>query len=270
MADLSPAPSSLGFASPALGPWFQQSAASDNDLSTALAPPDVDLSCPLTLPNSAIWLAPAGGTLSFLVATATRPQALAGLRQADGSQAFADNALIVLFRLMPEVAQRLAMLAHGAPRPDSTAATPAGTPTRPVLDRLAFEIPNTTISTIAALQAVLPDNGAADLAQTMSALSDDARKSAFVGLATATGSLTNAAKPATILRRPEKDDRRLIENRSGGDLTGKLWAFDMHGRVFDAGAWAAILNHLATGPWDNLWAASDAGRQRAVGVQNAR
>lgn len=270
MASLSPAPSSLGLASPALGPWFQQSAATDSDLATPLVPPNADLSCDLTLPNSAIWMAPAGGTLSFFVATPMRPKALSTLRQADGSQAFADDALIFLFRLLPEVSQRLAMLANGAPRPDSTSAAVAGTLTRPVIDRLAFEVPSGTISTVAALQAVLPNNGAADLAQTMSGLADDARKAAFVGLAFAAGSLSNAAKPATILRRPEKDDRRLIENRSGAGLPGKLWAFDIHGRAFDAGAWAEILKHLATVPWDNLWASSDSDRQHTVAVENAR
>lgn len=270
MADLSPAPRSLGFASPALGPWFQQSSGSDSDLATPLAAPDEDLSCGLTLPNSAIWLAPAGGTLSFLIATASRPKPLADLRRADGRQAFADDALILLFRLLPEVAQRLGVLAHGAPRPDSASAAVAGTATRPIIDRLAFEIPGSEVSTIAALQAILPNNGAADLNQSMAALSDDARKAAYVGLGVGSTSLTNAARPATILRRPEKDGNRLLENRSGGDLVGKLWAFDIHGRAFDAGAWAAILNHLATVPWDNLWAASASARQRTAAVDNAQ
>ena len=84
MPNLNPAPSSLGLFSPALGPWFETSAADAADLAD-LPPPNPDLSVTRQLPVGAIWNAPAAGTLSYLLATATRPPALARLRAADGT-----------------------------------------------------------------------------------------------------------------------------------------------------------------------------------------
>ncbi len=268
MPDLSPAPSTLGLASPVLGPWFQTASSDDSDLGD-LGMPDADLGCAMSLPDGAIWNAPAGGLLSYLVATATRPKPLATLRQADGSAAFADNAMVVLFTLLPEVAARLAALSHAAPRPDSTTAATAGQATRPVINRFAIELAAGTINSTAALHNILPDKDAADLRQVFNGLASDAEKSLYLGLGFSAG-FSNASKPATILRRPEKDDARLLENNTGAPLAVKLWAFDIHGRAYDAGTVAAVWAHLATTPWDNLWAASNASRQRTKSVTAGR
>ena len=269
MPDLSPAPSSLGLASPVLGPWFETSTADESDLAD-LAPPDADLGCPLSIPNQGIWNAPASGVLSYHIASASRPAPLAVLRQADGTPAFSDGALVLLFTLLPEVAQRLGALSHAAPRPDSTTPAAAGQATRPVIDRFALEIPAGSVDSVAELIKILPDKDSADLHDIANGLSSDAEKAGYVGLGVS-GGLTNAQTPTSILRRPEKDDRRLLENQSGSPLAVKLWAFDVQGRPFDAGAVAAIWAHLA-GPtvWTNLWASDSSTRQRTTSVAAGR
>lgn len=267
MVDLSPAPASLGIASPALGPWFQV-ASSDNDDLGPISLPDADLGCPLNLPSAAIWNAPASGLLSFLLATDPRPPALASLRQADGSPAFADGAFVLLFTLLPEVAERLGALVQAVPRADDASAAAAGVKTRPVINRFALELPPGTITSLGDLSNILPDKDAADLKQVYDALSDT-DKPGFLGM-TFNAGFANADKPVTILRRPETDDGRLLENRSGGALTPKLWAFDKLGRPYDAGALAAMWAHLAEDDWDNLWASDDTDRQRTAARADGR
>jgi hypothetical protein len=268
MADLNPTPASLGLASPGLGPWFQVASSDDSDIGD-IGLPDADLSCPIALPDGAIWNAPANGLLSLFVANAMRPAALATLRQANGKPAFADNAFVLLFTLLPEVAVRLGTLAQAAPRADSTAVAAVNETTRPMINRLALELTPTSLNTIADLGNILPDTDAADLRKVFLALTTDAEKANFVGLEF-DGSFDNADKPAKILRRPEKKDRRLLENRTGGPLSPKLWAFDIHGRPYDAGALAALWGFLATDGWDNLWASDDAARQRTKSVVDGR
>lgn len=267
MTDLTPPPASLGLASPALGPWFQVASSDDNDLAP-IGPPDADLGSGIALPDGAIWNAPANGLLSYFVASPTRPAALSTLRQANGDPAFADGAFILLFTLLPEVAARLGALTQAAPRADSSTAAAPGDTTRPVVNRLAIEITPGDITTIDALSQILPDKDAADLKTVSDNLASDSEKASFVGL-TFNGGFSNAEKPATILRRPEKDDARLLENLSGGPLNVKLWAFDHHGRPYDAGALAALWHFLASDDddgWDNLWATDDTDRQRTAGV----
>lgn len=265
MPDLSPAPSTLGLSSPVLGPWFERSSADGTDL-PAMALPDADLGCPLSLPNGAIWNAPAAGLLSFLVATRPRPAALAALRQANGQQAFTDGALVLLFTLLPEVASRLAVLSHAVPRPDSTVPALAGQATRVGITHLAMELPASSVGSLAQLGQVLPHKDAADLHTLFAGLATDADKARFLGLDAAAG-LGNASRAATILRRPEKNEARLLENQSGAPLPAKLWAFDRQGRPVDAGTVATIWAHLAGTLWDNLWASRDSARQRTADAQ---
>ncbi|HHL20012.1 MAG TPA: hypothetical protein ENJ52_00625, partial [Aliiroseovarius sp.] len=268
MVNLNPAPSTLGLSSPVLGPWFQRGATNSADLAQ-LAAPDGDLSCGRDLPPGAIWNAPAAGTLSFLVASPTRPPLLAGLRQADGTTAFADGAMVLLFTLLPEVAARLGVLSQAVPRPDSTSAASAGQSTRPVINRIALELPASAISTVSDLSGLLPNADSADLKQEFDALGSDAEKAAFLGL-TFVGGFGNGPRPATILRRPEKDSARLLENAAAGSLSAKIWAFDLRGRPFDPGALASIWAHMTGTLWDNLWASTDSSRQRIAAVADAK
>src|SRR3954451_18822832 len=116
MATLNPAPSTLGLASPALGPWFKDGSAA----TPSLAAPADDLSVAVSLRAGMEWRAPASGVASYAFATATRPRVLAPLRQASGEAAFGDGSLVVLFRLLPEVELRLAALTSVIPSPDGT------------------------------------------------------------------------------------------------------------------------------------------------------
>lgn len=278
MPDLSPAPSSLGLTSPALGPWFERSATNETDL-PPMPLPGPDLSVTLPLPAGAIWNAPAGGTLSYLVATPIRPPALASLRQADGSPAFADDTLILLFTLMPEVAERLGHLAQAAPRPDSTATPEPGTQTRPIITHLAMEVP--APATIADLGALLPAHDLADLKTLFNAAAPDAnatpeeteaaqtKQLALLGLALSGGTITNGKTPATILRRPEMDDRRVLETTAALP-TAKLWAFTRGGRPYDPGALARLWRHLGEEDWDNLWASDQLLRQRTCDTEDSQ
>jgi len=257
MPDLSPAPSSLGFISPVLGPWFQSASESDDDIAD-LALPNSDLSCSVSLPSGAIWLAPASGLLSIHIATANRPAPLASLRQAEGTVAFEDNAT-----LLPEVASRLGQLSQAVPRPDSATAATAEEMTRPIINRLVIELAPNAIEDIGELSSVLPDNGSGDLRTNYNSQTGD-DKAAFIGLAfSGADGFSNTKKPMSCLRRPEEDDHRLLQNNSASDpLNLKLWAFDTNGKPYDAGAVADIWGHLAGSDWDNLWASETPERQR--------
>jgi len=275
MANLNPDPSTLGLTSPVLGPWFQQTEASNADLSK-LNIPEGNLSCVRDLPLNAIWNAPAAGFLSYFIASSTRPRGLSDLRNAEGDKAFDDGALVLLFTLLPEVSSRLASLSQAVPRPDSTTVSTADEITRPEINRFAMEIPISSISNISDLNSILPDKDSSDLTKDSSDLkqemnnlesgaASDESKAAFLGL-TFDGSFGNADTPATILRRPEKDSARLIENKLIPISDAKLWSFDIHGHPYDPGTVAAMWEHLATVEWENLWASSDTLRQHTTGV----
>lgn len=239
MPTLSPAPASLGFFSPVLGPWFETSSANPADLGP-LPAPNADLSVTATLPVGAIWNAPAGGTLSYQIASAPRPRALAGLRQADGTAAFTTGALVLLFRLLPEVAERLGALSQAVPRPDATTAASGDQRTRPVITQLALELAPGTVGSISDLQDLLPDLAASDLRGISASLSTGADRAAYLGLSDSAG-LGNAAKPVAILRRPEKDERRMLQNDGTVPITtARLWAFTRGGQAYDPGTVAAI------------------------------
>jgi hypothetical protein len=268
MPTLSPAPSSLGLFSPALGAWFETSSTDESDLGP-LPGPSPDLSVAANLPPGAIWNAPTPGTLSYLVAAASRPTSLAPFRQADGTAAFTTGALILLFRLLPEVAERLAALSQAVPRPDATAAATGDQRTRPVITHFALELAPGTVSSIADLQDLLPALDAADLRAVAAGLGSEDERAAYVGLSTS-GGLSNAAKPAAILRRPEKDNRRLLQNDGPAPIAAKLWAFTRGGRAYDAGTVAEIWKRLAGTDWDNLWASAETTRQRTADTTDTR
>jgi hypothetical protein len=250
MVNLDPAPADLGLASPALGPWF-------NPALPALGAPQADLSVSVSLAADQQWLAPANGLVSYFIATPTRPAALARLRAENGNPAFTDGAGVILFTLLPEVELRLHAMARNIPAPDNIT-VPAATPTRPRIRWLAYE---TDFASVTALGQMLESGFPADL-------DTDERRAAWLGLSLELGSLTNAAHPATILKRPVVDGI-IVDNGTGGAITGKLWAFDYRGRAVDAGAVAAWWDYLATVPFDNLWASDDAADRRTAARADA-
>lgn len=259
MATLTPAPDTLGLASPALGPWFRDGSAT----APTLAVPTANLSVPLSLPANMEWRAPAGGLASWAFATAPRPRVLAALRGGDGASAFSDGNLVVLFTLLPEAEVRLATLSAQIPAPDGVA-VPAGAPGRPVVRHLALEIPQASASSVTDLQRLRETDFAADL-------DDDEKRAAFLGLDASGGTLANADVPVRELHRPDKSNAVIVKNRSGAALTGTLWAFDERGRALDPGAVAAWWAFLASTPvFDNLWAHSDAADQRTAAVAAGR
>ena len=259
MATLNPAPSSLGLASPALGPWFRH----DSTTPPTLAAADADLAVAVSLAAGMEWRAPAGGTLGYAFATPVRPALLAGLRKADAAPAFADGALVLLFTLLPEVELRLAALSSTLPSPDGQP-VPAGAPGRPPVRHLALEIPAASVPDVAAIERLRSE----DLP---SHLSGDAERAGFLGLAPSPSGLANAAKPIAELHRPAKASAVLLENRSGGALSVKLWAFDDRGRALDPGAVANWWAHLASpSVFDNLWAHEEADQQRTAAVAAGR
>ncbi|HJZ59669.1 MAG TPA: hypothetical protein VKE74_32295, partial [Gemmataceae bacterium] len=136
MATLNPAPTTLGLVSPALGPWF-------SDPNLTLPPPGPDLSVPLTIGPGVNWLPPAGGLLSFFVAEeGKRPAGLARFRKADGGLAFSPNRIVAVFRLLPEVEDRLDTLVGIIPPADGSAVNPA-VPSRARVRYFAVELPDT-------------------------------------------------------------------------------------------------------------------------------
>lgn len=259
MATLTPAPDTLGLASPALGPWFRDGSAT----TPTLAVPAANLSVPLSLPANMEWRAPAGGLASWAFATAPRPRVLAALRGGDGAPAFSDGNLVVLLTLLPEAEVRLATLSAQIPSPDGVA-VPAGAPGRPVVRHLALEIPQASAASVSDLQRLRETDFAADL-------DDDEKRAAFLGLDASGGALANAAEAVRELHRPNKSNAVIVKNRSGAALTCTLWAFDERGRALDPGAVAAWWAFLASAPvFDNLWAHSDAADQRTAAVAAGR
>lgn len=258
MVDLVPAPSSLGLASPALGPWFNLEGAPPTSLPT-LAAPAANLSVAVSLAPDMEWRAPANAILSYFVATEPRPAGIAQLRQENGAAAFAAGDLVVLLTLLPEVELRLQALSNAIPSPDGNA-VPANVPSRPRLRWLALALPSASFAGIATV-GNLREN---DLPAT---LVGDADKAAHLGLALDGGVLGNAGAPSTELRRPARDSAIVVKNRTGATLGAALWVFDHRGRALDPGAVAVWWSHLASpGIFDNLWAHDDATMQRTAEV----
>ncbi|MFT3953289.1 MAG: hypothetical protein QM722_02435 [Piscinibacter sp.] len=260
MATLTPAPDTLGLASPALGPWFRDGSASTPTLAV---PTTATLAVPLSLPANMEWRAPAGGLASWAFATTARPRVLAALRGGDGASAFGEGNLVVLFTLLPEAEVRLATLSAQIPSPDGVA-VPAGEPGRPVVRHLALEIPQASAASVSALQNLRETDFASDL-------DDDEKRAAFLGLDASGGALANATEPVHELHRPNKSNAVIVKNRSGAALSCTLWAFDQRGRALDPGAVAAWWAFLASAPvFDNLWAHSGTDDQRTAAVAAGR
>lgn len=243
MASLTPAPSTLGLASPALGPWFM--AEDSADLPTLAAPND-DLSVPLSLNAGVDWMPPAAGLLSLFVATTLRPAGLAALRQASGAPAFTDGRLVALFRLLPEVEERLDALVASIPSADG-GGNPGAVPTRARVRFLALEFPDDP-PTLATLESRLQPGFPSGMS--------DGEKARHVGLHLEDGSLTNGDAPMYDLKRPGvffgKTEPLLSFPAATSNL--KLWAFDALGRPLDPGAVAAWWVFLAGTAFTNLWA----------------
>jgi hypothetical protein len=246
---LSPAPDTLGLGSPSLGPWFAPSGGT----LPSLALPQADMSISVSLAASVEWRAPVVGTVSYYVATASRPIQLARLRAENGNPAFTNGRLVVLFTLMPEVELRLHQLVTSIPSPDGTALASNTVPTRPRVRWLAFEV---SVANVTALGQLLPLGFPA-------AFTTDQQRAAYLGLTFASGTFANAREPVTILKRPAGDNI-ILTNGTGLPLNGLLWAFDHRGRPVDAGAVAAWWEYLATVPFDNLWASSTTADQRTA------
>ena len=259
MSTLTPAPDTLGLASPALGPWFRDGSAT----APTLAVPAANLSVPLSLPANMEWRAPAGGLASWAFATTARPRVLAALRGGDGAPAFSDGNLVVLFTLLPETEVRLATLSAQIPSPDGVA-VPSGAPGRPVVRHLALEIAQASAASVADLQNLRETDFASDL-------DNDEKRAAFLGLDASGSTLANVDVTVRELHRPNKSNAVIVKNRSGAALACTLWAFDERGRALDPGAVAAWWAFLATAPlFDNLWAHSDVADQRTAAVAASR
>lgn len=240
MTALAPDPSTLGLESPALGPWFS------TDLT--LPVPDPDLAVAVTIPGGTDWLPPATGLLSFVAASDPPTPLLAALRGPDGTPPFAVGRLVAVFRLLPEVEQRLTALLASIPPADGTTAAP-GTVARAGVRTFALELPEDPASLTALRARVDPPVGGA---------LTDAEAAEQLGLSAGGSALGNASEPMTDLKQPGvflgEGDRLL---RFTGDTAVRLMAFDARGRCVDPGAVAAWWTQLTSSTFTNL---------RALGV----
>ncbi len=235
MTALAPDPSTLGLESPALGPWFSTD--------VTLPVPDPDLAVTLTVSGGTDWLPPAGGLLSLVVASDPLPPLLAGLRGPEGTAPFASGRLVAVFRLLPEVEERLTALLASISAADGT--TPAaGTVTRAGVRTLALELPEQPATLTALRTRVDPPVGAA---------LTDAEAAEQLGLSLDGSALGNAAEPMTDLKQPGvflgEGDRLL---RFDADTSVRLLAFDARGRCVDPGAVAAWWTQLSGTTFTNL------------------
>ena len=238
-ANLQPPLGQLGLEAPGLGAWF-------DDASIQLRTPGSDLSVVMDAASATrAWRAPATGVLGYHVATPTRPTALQRLRKPDGTPAFANGSLVALFTLLPEVEQRLAILAQGIPSADANIAAGGGA-TRPTVRHLAVEFTGVTAD-ITLLEAV----AAPPIGDTAPDATSAADKAAVLGLGVdADGStLKNTDHPMTDLLVPSREAMVTIGNRAVS-----LWAFDDRGLAVDPGAVASWWNYMATVLF-NMWAA---------------
>lgn len=248
MANLTPAPSELGFASPALGPWFT----ADSGTLPLLGLPNGDLSVSLQLPVNMEWRAPATCTCAYTIATHRRPSLLRGMRQANGTAAFDDNSVVVVLTLLPEVEQRLWALTQAIPSPDGSAVAgvdaPVNSPARPRIRWFAIEVSEDNVNGFDDVEGLFPLN-------IPSSVSASADKAAYMGLSLG-DELGNADTTAPFLRQPNSD-RALsvaLKNTLSRAIDIKLWCFDARGRAIDPGAVANWYGFMASsGVWDNLW-----------------
>jgi hypothetical protein len=230
---LTPEPTALGLASPAIGPWFAPD--------VTLAAPNADLSVTVALAANSAWLPPAGGLLSLVVAGTPRQREIAPLRQASGAPAFADGAMVAVFQLLSEVEARLTALMSGIAVATATG-TSSSVPTRASVRTFALELPS----------------GVKVFSDVKSLLDPPAQTAAEVGLE------GTPPTPMRDLKRPGifsgKQERLIATATDIG--TAKLWTFDTRGRAIDPGAVAAWWAFLGATAFTNLYEASFTGADR--------
>jgi hypothetical protein len=243
---ITPAPSSLGLESPALGPWFEPD--------VTLAVPRDDLSVPVDAATERVAYPPAIGVLGYHVAADPPPGPLRLLRDATGAAAFATGNLVALFTLLPEVEQRLFTLAQSIPQALQGTA-PAGTPTRATVRHLAYEFGPARLDLLAELAAPAIEETAPG--------ATPAEQAAHLGLDLADDGVTlqNGAHPMTDLHVPGTFlGAERVPMMDIGTEEFMLWAFDDGGRAIDPGAVASWWNHMAKTIFNNLWAPGDPDR----------
>lgn len=266
---INPAPAELGFASPALGPWFS----SDE----ALAAPDADLGAAVNFGAGEAWLPPTAGLLSLFVAESDRPYHIAGLRKPGGGPAFSDGRVVALFRLLPEAEERLDALLRFVPpagaAPPAGDPTQAAAPTRARVRTFALELAASldTSDPAALLDAVgelivpgYPDYVGRGLTEE----ADIRRARAeYLGLSIPQGAdevVRSGARPMFDLKRPGRfelppgpgitpEPEKLLRFPDG--MSARLFVFDAHGLPLDPGAVAAWWAFLGNSVFENLWAA---------------
>lgn len=261
MALLNPRPADIGFGNPSVGPWFENFV-NPGTIFTVGAP-EADLAINLGPFADIQWLPPAAGTLAFFISTNPRPAGLAALRQANGSPAFADGKLIALFRLLPEVEDRLHRLTAILPNPDGSP-NPNGLPTRARVRWIALEIPTDAPSLLEIEPCIQPPMP--------TTLTVPAARAEYLGLSLDRDALDgdplrNALSPMADLKRPG-DFLGGVEYlwQFSTDTAGtRLWAFDSGGRPIDPGAVAEWWRFIADDvPDDSLWASTDPLRRRTM------
>lgn len=254
MHTLTPDPSTLGLQTPQIGPWF-----SSDTIELPVA--DDRLAVPLTLDSDVAWLPPAGGLLSFRIASPDRPRRLVGLRDGAGEPAFDDGHLVAEYRLLPEVEARLDRLMRVLPTLSGDDAAGEGR-TRPRIRTFALEIMAATPSWTL-LESLLPTTFGLPGSTT-------AENVAHVGLAGASP-LANGPKPMGDLKRTGKFAGAFEQLlRFPTSTSVRLWVFDHRGRAVDPGAaacwWLFLATHADEG-FDGLWAEGlEAADQRTAPV----
>jgi hypothetical protein len=245
MVDLVPPEQQLGFSSPALGPWFDSAA-------VRLIAPKPNLSVALT--GSFDWLPPTSGIFSLFVNDADKPTAFAGLRQADSSPAFTAGSLVAVFRLLPEVEERLdELMSDFATSADGQLAG-NGVQRRARIRYLALELTG---------GAEGIDPNAWDVDPPAAAHSADlSEQAAHLGLKLTAGGLKNTDRYMRDMKRPGRftiggstDTQVMLRVRNvTGDVF--LWAFDDKCLAVDPGAVAAWWLDLAQDQFEDqfLWA----------------
>lgn len=262
MTELNPAPETLGLASPSLGSWFNHGSA---DL-PILGLPDSELAITVPMVVDMQWLAPAAGTRSYAVATPIRPPILRNLRNANADSAFADNSLVVLHTLLPEVELRLWTLTQVVPQADGSELTAANTPSRLRIRSFALEIPAPPTD----MNTLRSDDLAPEF-------DTEEKRAEFLGLSlnSASGTSLENDVPVTELCRPDHNSAVLMQNRTGAPLnTVRLWCFDHRGRAVDAGSVAAMWSFMSdpdnTAVWNNLATQTDASVSRTAAATPGR
>lgn len=246
---LAPPPQDLGYASPQLGPWFTAGASSSTP---PLELPDGTLGVDLALPDGAALQPPTAGTLSLYVPTADRLKAspFSHLHSVlgDGSSPITAGRLVLVFRLLPEVEQRLDLLTAAPQLPPAEAASVGAVagPTRPRVRWFTYELrdPLPTVDQLAAWVRPAITDG------------DAATKAGKLGLRVVSGALADGPVAMNDLKRPGDPVAGLGVPSIGGGRESLLvpdsgatnWTlrcFDDRGRPIDPGAvaawWGALL-----------------------------